>query len=509
MAVRAKERAKAVGVWIRVSTEDQARGDSPEHHEKRARMYAESRGWDVQEVYNLEAVSGKSVMGHPETHRMLRDIQSGRVSGLIFSKLARLARNTKELLDFADLFQEAEADLVSLEEAIDTSSPAGRLFYTMIAAMAQWEREEIASRVKASVKVRAQLGKSLGGAAPFGYQWEDGSLIPDPAEAPVRKLIFELFLEHRRKKTVAKILSERGYRTRRAKPFTDTTLKRLLQDPVAKGHRRLNYVENTSNGQERKPEEEWVWTEVPAVVSEELWEQVNAILEDQERTKKKPARKPVQLFAGVTRCHCGTSMYVPSNTPKYVCHKCRNKIPKEDLEAVFRDELKAFFFDPEAVAGYLGQADETLRDRADLLASMREDRQRVQREMDQIYRLYVDGEIPSRGFGDRYNPLQERLDQLDGEMPRLQNELEVLQVEHQSRDALVQRAQSIYEGWDDLTFEEKRQIVENFVQQIEIGDKTVTIDLCYLPVLSNSSSVATEQPSSRRWWPPPPDIRPP
>jgi len=52
----------------------------------------------------LEAVSGKSVMGHPETQRMLADIRSGRITAIIFSKLARLARNTRELLEFADIF---------------------------------------------------------------------------------------------------------------------------------------------------------------------------------------------------------------------------------------------------------------------------------------------------------------------------------------------------------------------------------------------------------------------
>jgi site-specific DNA recombinase len=52
------DKDKPVGIWIRVSTEDQARGESPEHHEKRARYYAESKGWQIKEIYHLEAVSG-------------------------------------------------------------------------------------------------------------------------------------------------------------------------------------------------------------------------------------------------------------------------------------------------------------------------------------------------------------------------------------------------------------------------------------------------------------------
>ncbi|MBI5021112.1 MAG: recombinase family protein [Ignavibacteriales bacterium] len=492
------ENEKHVGIWIRVSTEDQVKGESPEHHEKRARYYAESKDWIVKDVYRLEAVSGKSVMEHPETKRMLADVRSHKITGIIFSKLARLARNTKELLDFADIFRECDADLVSLQESIDTSTPAGRLFYTMIAAMAQWEREEIAERVAASVPIRAKLGKPLGGAAPFGYQWVDKRLVIDPKEAPIRKRVYELFLEHRRKRTVARLLNESGYRTRNGGQFSDTTVDRLLRDPIAKGKRRMNYTR--SLGQNKKwvvkPEDEWVHINIEPIVSDEVWGQCNQILGEQhQRQNRRPAE---HLFTGIVFCSCNNKMYVPHKSSKYTCYKCHNKIPTSDLEVIYHEQLKTFFFSNEEISTYLNKADELINDRQNLFVSIEEEAKKLKHEMDKLVRLHLDGEMPKEGFGNHYRPLEDRLKQIQNQLPELQGEIDYLKIQYLSSDEVLTEAKDLYERWPTLELVEKRNIIDTITKRITVGSDEVSINLSYMP--SSAEMTAGMQYNLRDSW---------
>jgi site-specific DNA recombinase len=467
--------ARPVGIWIRVSTEDQAKGESPEHHKARAVEYAKWNGWDVKEVYDLSGVSGKTVMDHPEAKRMLSDIKRGHITALTFSKLARLARNTRELLDFADLFRQAGADMVSLQEKIDTSTPAGRLFYTMIAALSQWEREEITDRIKASILVRAKLGKSLGGAAPFGYMWKDKHLVVNPTEAPVRKLMYELFVEDKRRKSVARKLNDQGYRTRNGSKFTDTTVVRLLQDTTAKGLYRSNH---TYRDQHRKllmkPETEWVHSPVEAVVSEELWDRCNRLLEKRKDTRP-PGPKPVHLFAGLLHCGCGHKMYVFSRTPKYVCLKCRNKIPIEDIESIFRSQLEEFFISKEKVEKHLSSANLTLTEKKERLAAHITQLEKVRGEMKKVYHLYQTDAVTPAIFGKLYRPLEEQEQSLALELPRLEGEIDALEIRQVSSADIIDEATNLQKLWPKLTASEKRRIVESVTKTITVSAGEVDI----------------------------------
>ena len=473
---------KPVGIWIRVSTEDQANGDSPEHHEERAKSYAKSRGWQVKELYNLAGQSGKAVMQHPEARRMMKDIERGHITGLVFSKLARLSRNRRELEDFSDFFNKHDADLISLSEAIDTSTAGGRMFFHLLGVFAQWEREEITERVNASVLTRAKLGKSINGHSPFGYVWKDRKLVVQPEEAAIRRKAYDLFSQCRRKGQVAKALNGAGYRTRNGNIWRDTSILRLLNESSAKGVYVFNTMRMTGTWRtETKPESEWGRAECPPIVSEALWSQVNQIIEEQLKKWKKPGKPPVHLFSGLAFCSCGPKMYVSANSPKYFCRKCRNKIPIVDLEAIIRDEMKMFFGQPGRIASHLQEAGRNLTEKTALLETHQREIQKVRDEMTRTHRLYIQEQITEQGFGDFYKPAELRLNQLLTELPKLEAEVDFLKVNQLSADDVLHESATLHERWPKMDVSEKRKIVETIIEKVIIGEGEIDITYSHLP----------------------------
>lgn len=482
---------RSVGIWVRVSTEFQAQGDSPFHHEARGREYAMQKGWDVTAVYSLEAVSGKSILQHEQTKRMLADVASGKITCLIISKFARLVRNTRELLEIVDIFTGHKAEIASLDEPLAIATPHGRLMLSIISALSEWERGEIGARVSSSLPIRAKLGKPLGGAASFGYKWEDKKLLVDEKEAPIRKLMYELFVIHKRKMVVAKLLNEAGYRTRNGSKFTDTTVDRLLRDPTAKGERRANHTTSKDNKKawESKPESEWVIVEVEPIVTEEIWDQANQYLDVQRARLTRTTKTATWLFSGIVTCECGQKMYKPSNSPKYVCQKCRNKIPVEALETVFLKILRATFAGNYITTLFV-RAQEELVDKRKAITSLEAELQPVKDEMNKCYRAYIANHLDESDFGNLYRPLKRRAQGVEEQIALQRAEVEALEYRYSSekctRNAVLQ---IVDEWWKTASPERHRRLVEGLVQSATLSQDEIIFTFHYLGLLGEEEEI--------------------
>jgi len=356
------------------------------------------------------------------------------------------------------------------------------MFFHLLGVFAQWEREEITERVNASVLTRAKLGKSINGSAPFGYEWKDRKLVVKPEEAAVRHKAYGLFLQYRRKGQVAKTLNAAGYRTRDGSIWRDTSILRILNESSAKGVYVFNTQRQTGSWRsELKPESEWGRAECPPIVSEALWNQVNQVIEEQLKSWKKPGKPVVHLFSGLAHCSCGNKMYVRANSSKYFCRKCRNKIPIEDLEGVVLDEMQMFFGQAEKIASHLRSADKNLAEKLALLDVHRREIGKVRDEMAKTHRLYIQEQISGDGFRDIYGPAEERLKQLNAELPKLEADVDVLRVNKLSADDVLHEARILHKRWPSMPVPDKRKVVEAIIEKVVIGDGEIDITFSHLP----------------------------
>lgn len=306
----------------------------------------------------------------------------------------------------------------------------------------------------------------------------------------IRRKAYALFLEHRRKGNVAKLLNAAGYRTRGGSIWRDTQVLRILIDPSAKGIYRIGaFKYNGDWKREEKPDDQGGFVQLEPIVTEELWNQVNKTLDEQHKPVKRLGKKPVHLFAGLAICDCGGKMYVPANTPKYVCFKCRNKIPILDLENIFYDELKAYLSSHERISKHLLEVSRVVTEKQALFNHQNNEIQKVQDEMKRTHRLYLEGQVPLERFGEFYRPLEERLKQLQEDALKLQGELDYSKINNLSTEEVLLEAEDLYSRWPKLPREEKRQTVERIIKQMVIKKDKITITFTYTPTseeLTNS-----------------------
>jgi len=146
------------GLYARVST---LNGQDPEMQLNELREYALRRGWDVLGEYVDTGISGTKD-SRPELNRLMGDAHKRRIDVVCVWKFDRFARSTSHLLRALETFGALGIEFCSLSEQLDTSTPAGRMVFTVLGAVAELERSLIAERVRAGLRNARAKGTRLG-----------------------------------------------------------------------------------------------------------------------------------------------------------------------------------------------------------------------------------------------------------------------------------------------------------------------------------------------------------
>lgn len=174
-------------LYCRVSTDDQAEnGVSMADQESRLRAYCAALNYEVAEVLRDAGVSGSTKpLDRPGFSQIKRHPLDDGITHVIAVDLSRFSRDTRDTLDLVEFLEQGQVALVSLAESLDTKTPSGRLVVTVLAAMNQFQRENIAAKTKSALSHLKATGRRYGN-VPYGFRsTEAGALVADEGEQKV------------------------------------------------------------------------------------------------------------------------------------------------------------------------------------------------------------------------------------------------------------------------------------------------------------------------------------
>ena len=239
------KKGKRCYIYTRVSTAMQIEGYSLDAQEKKLLEYARLNEMTVIRKYCDEGKSGKSTSGRPEFLKMMDDIDAGKdaVSYVLVFKLSRFGRNTKDVLVNLEAMQANDVNLICVEDGIDSSNEAGKLIISVLASVAEIERENISVQTLAGRREKASKGLWNGGKAPYGYKLVKGKgtleIKEDEAEI-VREIFNKYVYEGSSADKISEYLNSRYKRVPIQKHdlslFTASFVRKILDNDTYAGY---------------------------------------------------------------------------------------------------------------------------------------------------------------------------------------------------------------------------------------------------------------------------------
>jgi site-specific DNA recombinase len=304
-------------IYARISRDREGAGLGVERQEADCRILAARLGWDVVAVFADNDTSAASGAPRPQYRAMLDAVRAGEVRGILAWHTDRLHRRPVELEEFITLAESHDLQVQTVKAGdLNLSTSGGRMVARMLGAAARGEVDNMKDRIKRQKEQAAQSGQYRGGPRPFGYE-KDGVTVRESEAAIVREAT-DAILAGRTMASVARELAARGVTGTSGKLINYNNLRDMLIRPrnagiLASGlPNRSASTSNSTRAYEEIGKAEW-----PAIVSEEKWRALVAMIVDPSRMTGQK-RETKWLGSGIYRCGVPTGE-VDENGEPVVC----------------------------------------------------------------------------------------------------------------------------------------------------------------------------------------------
>ena len=328
-----EEERKVAGIYIRVSTEDQAReGFSLGEQEEKLKQLCDYKGYEVYKVYCDAGISAKDMEHRPKFQEMLKDMKDGKINYIVAYKLDRVTRSVRDLEELISQLEKYNTYLVCDRDDVNTSTANGRFFVRMLTVLSQLEIEIVSERTKFGLNGAIKSGH-LPGQVALGFK-KDGNkkTIIDPATAPIVKRVFDLYLQGKTFLQISNIFNEEKVLN---KNWKDTHIERIINNRLYMG----DYEMYKRLKEWKKVEPVIYMNVVDPIIPRYIWEECQAQKIINQRTY---TRDRVYTFFQKLKCpKCGKIMKCKGSGGKrrkyvyYNCEDCHENIRESYVEEEF------------------------------------------------------------------------------------------------------------------------------------------------------------------------------
>jgi site-specific DNA recombinase len=491
------------GVYTRKSTSEglDQEFNSLDAQREAAEAYITSQrheGWEgLPDRYDDGGYTGGNT-DRPALRRLIADIAAGKIGCVVVYKVDRLSRSLRDFLSLMELFQKYSVMFVSVTQAFNTATSMGRLMLNVLLSFAQFEREIISERTRDKMAAARRKGHWLGGMPILGYDVVGTKLVINEAEAQQVRQFFALYLEYQglipvvqeleRRTWLNKRWTTRDGRERGGKPFTKTSLHRLLTNVTYIGKTR--YKRETYDGKHE------------AIIDAETWQRIQALLARNGRTGGRAVRNKFgALLKGILRCATCNCAMSPTHSTKdlnkrYRYYRCQNaqqrgrgtcpspSIPAREIERIVVDQIRCICKDPTLVAETVRQArSQSEQQIADVQIEQRvleRDLAQWSAETRNLLGQVIPHDIESPATA-RLADLQERICATERRIAEIHDQLDKLRHELLDERQAIKVLDDFDPVWEALTPREQVRLIELLVERVEYDGPAGKVSITFRP----------------------------
>ena len=462
---------KVCGLYMRVSTEDQAReGFSLPEQKERLEAYCKFKGFVIKDYYTDAGISAKTGNYRPEFERLKEDIKSKKINTIIALKQDRITRSIFDWEELMRFLEENDAYLDCVNDDINTTNANGKMVSRILMSVSQQEIERTSERTKVGLAGAIKQGH-IPHQAPLGYKHENKKLVIDHLTKDVVIRIFELYhkgMSYQKISTLfnkEQVLGKTNWR--------DSSIVAILENEIYKG----DFVHG-----KRTKHPTYYENVVEPIVSKEMWEECQV---QKKKNSKSYQRTLTYLFLQKLRCpKCNRILGGKATQKKngniyyyYYCHDCKINFKESLVEEYFNDFVNELVeYDSVVNQFFLPMIKQKFDEPQE---ELKKDINKQKDKLERIKRAYINGVFSLEEYNDEKKLVESALEKLQNELDEAtscetlnftpQDILLKRDIDYINKVKLEKEYKERTKTWKDYTREEKSELIMKYVDDIKLG----------------------------------------